>query len=84
MAGIDFPADRIHSTTVTGEPKSRVLARLADDHPGASAYVFVEDKFGTLEKVCVGCGVMGCGVMWYGVGWGVCVGGGGGRVVSCL
>lgn len=51
MAGIDFPMDRIHSTTVSGEPKSRVLARLMELHPGAGGYVFVEDKFTTLEKV---------------------------------
>lgn len=51
MAGIDFPADRIHSTTVSGEPKARVLARLAAAHPGAAGRVFVEDKFSTLEKV---------------------------------
>ncbi|KAI8469636.1 MAG: hypothetical protein J3K34DRAFT_454173 [Monoraphidium minutum] len=51
MAGIDFPMDRIHSTTVSGEPKSGVLARLMAQHPGAGGYVFVEDKFTTLEKV---------------------------------
>eukprot|EP00879_Flechtneria_rotunda_P021016 GHRR01022138.1.p1 GENE.GHRR01022138.1~~GHRR01022138.1.p1 ORF type:complete len:258 (+),score=81.19 GHRR01022138.1:393-1166(+) len=51
MAGVDFPAHRIHSTTVSGEPKSSVLAQLAAQHPGASSYVFVEDKLGTLEKV---------------------------------
>jgi hypothetical protein len=51
MAGIDLPPERIHSTTVSGEPKSRVLARLAEQHPGAASYVFVEDKFSTLEKV---------------------------------
>jgi hypothetical protein len=51
MAGITFPADRIHSTTVSGEPKASVLARLAAQHPGAADYVFVEDKHSTLEKV---------------------------------
>jgi hypothetical protein len=51
MAGIDFPADRIHSTTVSGEPKAAVLARLAGGHPGARGRIFVEDKFSTLEKV---------------------------------
>ncbi|GBF95946.1 hypothetical protein Rsub_08069 [Raphidocelis subcapitata] len=51
MAGVDLPADRIHSTTVSGEPKSRVLARLAAQHAGAGGYVFVEDKYSTLEKV---------------------------------
>jgi hypothetical protein len=54
MAGIDFPADRIHSTTVSGEPKAMVLARLAARHPGARGHVFVEDKFSTLEKVRAG------------------------------
>eukprot|EP00882_Tetradesmus_deserticola_P010232 GHRQ01010810.1.p1 GENE.GHRQ01010810.1~~GHRQ01010810.1.p1 ORF type:complete len:302 (+),score=126.20 GHRQ01010810.1:460-1365(+) len=51
MAGIAFPADRILSTTVSGEPKSTVLAHLAEQHPGAAAYVFVEDKLSTLKKV---------------------------------
>jgi hypothetical protein len=51
MAGITFPADRIYSTTVSGEPKASVLARLAAQHPGAAGYVFVEDKHSTLEKV---------------------------------
>lgn len=51
MAKVPFPADRIHSTTLSAEPKASVLARLADEHPGADRYIFVEDKFGTLEKV---------------------------------
>jgi hypothetical protein len=56
MAGITFPADRIHSTTVSGEPKASVLAQLAAQHPGAAGYVFVEDKHSTLEKVrCLAC-----------------------------
>lgn len=53
MAGIDLPADRIHSTTVSGEPKSRVLARLAEAHPGLDDYLFVEDKLSTLDKALV-------------------------------
>jgi len=51
MAGVQFPAERIHSTTLSSEPKASVLARLAEEHPGADAYVFVEDKYLTLEKV---------------------------------
>jgi hypothetical protein len=51
MAGISFPAARIHSTTVSGEPKASVLGRLAAQHQDAAGYVFVEDKHSTLEKV---------------------------------
>jgi hypothetical protein len=51
MAKVFFPADRIHSTTISAEPKASVLARLAVEHPGAERYIFVEDKFSTLEKV---------------------------------
>lgn len=51
MAGVPLPLERIHSTTVSGEPKAGVLARLAAEHPEASGYFFVEDKLGTLEKV---------------------------------
>lgn len=51
MAGVELPMERIHSTTVSGEPKSRVLARLAAAHPEAAERLFVEDKHGTLEKV---------------------------------
>jgi hypothetical protein len=51
MAGIAFPPDRIFSQTVSGLPKSEVLESLRERHPGAQAYVFVEDKLSTLEKV---------------------------------
>ena len=34
-AGIDFPLDRIFSTTVSGQPKSEVLQMLCERHPGA-------------------------------------------------
>ncbi|WIA23028.1 hypothetical protein OEZ86_009943 [Tetradesmus obliquus] len=51
MAGISFPSDRIHSTTVSGEPKASVLGRLAAQHADAAGYIFVEDKHSTLEKV---------------------------------
>ena len=50
-AKIDFSADRIFSTAETGQPKSEVLKQLEQRHPGTS-YHFVEDKMGTLDKVC--------------------------------
>ena len=50
MAHVPLPLDRIFSQTVSGAPKSEVLAKLAARHPGA-AYHFVEDKLSTLEKV---------------------------------
>ena len=49
-AKVDFPADRIFSTTVSGQPKSEVLQELEQKHPGTE-YHFVEDKLGTLDKV---------------------------------
>ncbi len=52
MAGIPFPTDRIFSQTVSGRPKGEVLTALSARHPDASSRVFVEDKLGTLEKVC--------------------------------
>eukprot|EP00775_Hariotina_reticulata_P011464 gene11464-11610_t len=51
MAGVDFPPDRIHSTTISGEPKASVLKQLALHHADVDAKLFVEDKFGTLNKV---------------------------------
>lgn len=51
MANVPLPSERIHSTTLSAEPKALVLARLAAEHPGAERYIFVEDKFSTLEKV---------------------------------
>ena len=50
-AKIDFSAERIFSTAETGQPKSEVLKHLEQQHPGTS-YHFVEDKMGTLDKVC--------------------------------
>lgn len=50
-AKVNFSADRIFSTAETGQPKSEVLKQLEQRHPGTS-YHFVEDKMGTLEKVC--------------------------------
>ena len=51
-AKVDFSADRIFSTTVSGQPKSEVLQELEQKHPGTQ-YHFVEDKLGTLDKVSV-------------------------------
>jgi hypothetical protein len=59
MAGVDFPADRIHSTTISGEPKAQVLKQLALQHTDVGAKLFVEDKFGTLNKVSKGRGRTG-------------------------
>jgi hypothetical protein len=50
MAGIDFPMDRIFSMTVSGKPKSGVLAMLQERHTGFQCN-FVEDKLSTLQKV---------------------------------
>jgi hypothetical protein len=50
-AGVVFDDSRIHSTTLTGEPKAAVLARLAEAHPNVDQKIFIEDKMGTLEKV---------------------------------
>lgn len=54
-AKVDFPADRIFSTTVSGQPKSEVLQELEKKHPGTE-YHFVEDKLGTLDKVVTSAG----------------------------
>jgi hypothetical protein len=51
MAGVPFAPDRIFSQTVSGRPKTEVLAQLAAKHSDATGLVFVEDKFSTLEKV---------------------------------
>ncbi|KAL3135304.1 hypothetical protein ABBQ32_007501 [Trebouxia sp. C0010 RCD-2024] len=50
-AKLNFSADRILSTAETGQPKSEVLQQLEQRHPGTT-YHFVEDKLGTLNKVC--------------------------------
>ena len=50
-AGVVFDDSRIFSTTLSGEPKATVLARLAQEHPEAQQKIFIEDKMGTLEKV---------------------------------
>ena len=51
LAKIPLPADRIFSQAESGRPKTEVLTLLQDRHPGTQ-YHFVEDKYGTLEKVC--------------------------------
>lgn len=51
-AKVDFSADRIFSTTVSGQPKSEVLQELEQKHPDTH-YHFVEDKLGTLDKVSI-------------------------------
>ncbi|KAK9800246.1 hypothetical protein WJX73_005837 [Symbiochloris irregularis] len=51
MAGVPFSQDRIYSTAETGQPKSAVLTMLQERHPDRQ-YHFVEDKLGTLDKVC--------------------------------
>jgi hypothetical protein len=66
MAKVPLPPERIHSTTLSAEPKASVLARLAAEHPGAERYIFVEDKFSTLEKV----GVYSFYIITYG-SWGL-------------
>ena len=53
MAKVPLPADRIWSTTVSGDPKSKMLVKLQAKHPDRE-YHFVEDKLGTLEKVSPG------------------------------
>lgn len=50
MAKVPLDSDRIFSQTVSGQPKSEVLAMLQERHPGTQ-YHFIEDKMGTLEKV---------------------------------
>ena len=50
MAEVPFPADRIFSQAESGRPKTEVLRMLQKRHP-ETMYHFIEDKFGTLEKV---------------------------------
>ncbi|GMH34394.1 hypothetical protein BSKO_02228 [Bryopsis sp. KO-2023] len=51
MAGVEFPMERIFSMTVSGRPKTEVLAMLEEKHPDRRCF-FIEDKISTLEKVC--------------------------------
>lgn len=53
MAKTPVPYERILSTTLSGLPKTTVLAELQEKHgDGDTRMVFVEDKIATLEKVC--------------------------------
>jgi hypothetical protein len=54
MAKVPIPAERIFSQAESGRPKTEVLVMLEARHPGTH-YHFVEDKFGTLEKVLSFC-----------------------------
>ncbi|CAL5223568.1 g6103 [Coccomyxa viridis] len=51
MAKVPIASQDIFSTTVSGQPKSEILVDLQRQHPDMT-YHFVEDKLGTLEKVC--------------------------------
>lgn len=52
VASIDFPEEKIHSTTVSATPKTEVLRVLQQQHkPDASSHMIVEDKLSTLHKV---------------------------------
>ena len=50
MAKVPIQADRIFSQAESGRPKTEVLRMLEKRHPDME-YHFIEDKFGTLEKV---------------------------------
>jgi len=50
-ARVPFPDADIFSQTVSGAPKTEVLAQLRARHPDAGGLHFVEDKLSTLEKV---------------------------------
>lgn len=53
MAKTPVPHERILSTTLSGLPKTTVLAELQEKHNNEDTrMVFVEDKIATLEKVC--------------------------------
>lgn len=50
MAQVEFPMEKIISTTVSGQPKTEILNQLQQDFPEMK-YLFIEDKLSTLEKV---------------------------------
>eukprot|EP00210_Caulerpa_lentillifera_P000220 g214.t1 len=52
MARVEFPMEKIISTTVSGQPKTEILHQLEQGFPDRK-YIFVEDKLSTLEKVCM-------------------------------
>lgn len=49
---LHIPPERVFSQTVSGLPKTVVLADLAATSTPSARKVFVEDKLSTLEKVC--------------------------------
>ena len=49
---LHIPPERVFSQTVSGQPKTVVLADLAAAASASARKVFVEDKMSTLEKVC--------------------------------
>lgn len=50
LADIEFPLERMYSTTESGQPKWQVLDDLLRSHPGAQLR-FVEDKLSALQLV---------------------------------
>jgi len=50
MAKIDFPMERILSTTISGQPKTEILADLQSRYD-MTEWHFIEDKLSTLDKV---------------------------------
>ncbi|WZN59148.1 hypothetical protein HKI87_01g06730 [Chloropicon roscoffensis] len=51
IAGIDFPEERIISSTVSGIPKSTTLCTLMAEHKQVESWHFVEDRYKTLEGI---------------------------------
>lgn len=51
IGGIDFPEERIISSTVSGIPKSTTLCKLMGEHSEVSSWHFVEDRYKTLEGI---------------------------------
>lgn len=52
MAQVEFPMEKIISTTVSGQPKTEILNQLQQDFTEMK-YLFIEDKLSTLEKVSI-------------------------------
>lgn len=50
LADMEFPLERMYSTTESGQPKWQVLESLQSNHPGARLH-FVEDKLSALQLV---------------------------------
>jgi FMN phosphatase YigB (HAD superfamily) len=51
IGGIDFPEERIISSTVSGIPKSTTLCRLMREHSEVKSWHFVEDRYKTLQGI---------------------------------